>query len=100
MPPAPARLSSRVVRAILKAAPQPVSASTSSGSSLAPAMRHVLTDVIQTGDAEIGKTEGSVGHAGARQVQGAKAGALCQQRRVCVDCTDDLQRSLFCYGYA
>src|SRR4029453_3972830 len=59
---------------------------------------HVFADVVETGDAEIGKSEGSIRDAGTRKVQSAKAGALCQKGAVGVDCTDDLQGSLFCHG--
>jgi hypothetical protein len=59
---------------------------------------HVFADVVETGDAEVGKSEGGVRNAGTRQVQSAKPGTLRQQSAVRVDCTDDLQGSLFCHG--
>ncbi len=59
---------------------------------------HVFADVVETGDAEIGKAEGGIRDAGARQVQSAKPGTLRQQSAVRVDCADDLQGSLFCHG--
>ena len=86
---------------MLKAAPQPVSASTSSGRSLrrgdAP---DVLADVVQAGDAEVRQAERGVGHAGAGEVDRLEPGALGEQRAVGVDGADDLQRSLVGEGGA
>ena len=59
---------------------------------------HVFADVVETGDAEIGKSERGIRNAGTRQVQSAKPGTLRQQSAVGVDRADDLQGSLFCYG--
>ena len=59
---------------------------------------HVFADIVEAGDTEVGKSEGSVRDAGTREVQSAESGALRQQSAVGVDCTDDLQGSLFCYG--
>jgi hypothetical protein len=54
---------------------------------------HILADVIEAGDAEVGEPEGCVRHAGAGQVDGVEAGPLSQQCGVGVDGADDLQRA-------
>ena len=57
-PAAPALLNERTVRAMLKAEPQPVSASTSSGKLLASVMRRMsMSHVIHGADAEIRQAE-------------------------------------------
>ena len=56
---------------------------------------HVGQHVIEVGNAEVGQAQRTGGHAAARQVDGAEAGALGQQGMVGVDGTDDLQRRLF-----
>ncbi len=61
---------------------------------------HVLADVVQRGDAEVGQAERSVGDAGAREVDRAEAGALGEQRAERIDGADDLQRSLVGQGGA
>ena len=99
MPPAPARVSSRVVRAMLKArAPARVGIDQQRQLGRAGDAAHVLADVVETGDAEVGQPEGGVRDAGAGQVERAEPGALRQQRAVGVDRADDLQRALFCHG--
>ena len=92
-PAAPARISARTVRAMLKAPPQPVSTSTSSGSALTSVMRRTSVEhVVERGDAEVRQAAGAGRHAAAGEVERLEAGCLGQPRGIGVDGADHLQR--------
>ena len=98
---APARISSRVVRAIEKAAPQPVSASTSNGSWHGRRdPPYVLADIIEGRYAKIGQAEGGVGNAGPGKIDRLETAPGREQRAVRVDCADDLERPFVLDGGA
>jgi len=86
MPAAPARISSLQVRAMLKALPKPVSASTSSGSGQAALMRRTSS---QTSLRELMPRSGSPKEALAtpapERYRARKPAVLRQQRRIGVD---------------
>src|SRR5690606_6638011 len=61
---------------------------------------YVGQDVVQRVDAEVRQAQRARRHAAARQVDGAIAGALGEQRVVGVDGADDLQGGFFGQGLA
>ena len=77
---------------MLNAPPQPVSASTSSGSVAGVGdAADVDEHVVQRADAEIGQAERVRGDAAAGEIERAEAAWLGQARGVGVDGADDLQ---------
>ena len=83
---------------MLKALPQPVSMSTSSGSDgdVGDAA-NVGQHVFHGADAEVGHAEGVGCDAAAGEIEGAEAGGLGHARGVGVDGADHLQRLFFSY---
>jgi hypothetical protein len=51
---------------------------------------HVLAHVVERGHPQVRQSEGRIGHARARQIEGAEPGAPGEQRRIGVDRSDDL----------
>ena len=89
---APAAASARTAPA---GSPQPVSMSTSSGSTHARRdAAHVDEHVVERRDAEVGHAERVVGDAAAGQIERVEAGALGEQRGVRIDRAGDLQGRL------
>ena len=86
MPAAPARIISLTVRVTENALPQPVSASTSSGRSVAALTRRTSSSTsLQRGDAQVRPAVGRVRHAAAGQVQRPEPGRRRQHGAVGVD---------------
>ncbi len=93
---APALIIWRMVRAMLKAPPQPVSISTSKRKRAGIGDAADIDEhVFHGADAEVGNTERVGGHATAGEINGAEARGLGQPRRVGVDGAGHLQ-GLFC----
>jgi hypothetical protein len=94
-------MSSRVVRAIEKAAPKPVSASTSSGNDVTPHMRRTSSHTsLRLVMPRSGRPKEAFATPAPGQVDRPEPGALGKQRAVGVDRARDLQRALDFGGVA
>ena len=80
---------------MMNAAPQPVSASTSNGSGVAPVIRRTSSHTsFRLVMSQIGQPERGVRDAGAGEVERLEARALRQQGAVRIDRADHLQGAL------